>query len=372
MTTTTWTDPIELLLAVGDVEAAARLLARYEPARAPRRRLACDRRRTRRRARRRGARGHRRRPGGTRAGRRPRRPTHVPVRARPGAARPRDACSVSSAAPCCARDSRPGARRVRAARRRAVGGASPGRAAPGQRPAASGRRAHGGRAPRRRARSNRIPQQGDRCPAGRRGRDGRGSPFARLPQARGPVPHRSSGRTSNDAGSSRPRCRGFADVPAGGRRSVGAPDQEGDDDRHAGCPDAAADRAGLRHVHERRGHADLPRRLRPRGSSRGCWTGLEPAPSSRLPRAHTSARCTGCSVAVRPRAAPPQPQGWALTPLGSAASEFASRVARGPRPPSASSVARSRRGGGMSFSHGCTAFEYLAEHSDEAADFDAS
>jgi SAM-dependent methyltransferase len=65
-----------------------------------------------------------------------------------------------------------------------------------------------------------------------------------------------------------------------------------------------------------------------------------------------------------------QPQGWALTPLGVAAGDL------GRLTPWADAVydelGRAVETGtpAMTFSHGCTLFEYLAQHPDDAADFD--
>ena len=65
-----------------------------------------------------------------------------------------------------------------------------------------------------------------------------------------------------------------------------------------------------------------------------------------------------------------QPEGWALTPLGAAAGDI------GRLTPWADAVydelGRAVRTGttAMTFSHGCTLFDYLAAHPDDAADFD--
>ena len=63
-------------------------------------------------------------------------------------------------------------------------------------------------------------------------------------------------------------------------------------------------------------------------------------------------------------------QGWALTPLGSAASEFEPGFAWAEATVGELGRAVGTGRAGMSFSHGCTAFEYLAEHPDEGAHFD--
>ena len=63
-------------------------------------------------------------------------------------------------------------------------------------------------------------------------------------------------------------------------------------------------------------------------------------------------------------------QGWALTPLGSAASEFEPGFAWAEATVSELGRAVETGRAGMSFSHGCTAFEYLAELPDEGAHFD--
>jgi hypothetical protein len=65
-----------------------------------------------------------------------------------------------------------------------------------------------------------------------------------------------------------------------------------------------------------------------------------------------------------------QPQGWAPTPLGNAAGDLGH-----PAPWADSAyeeLGRAIETGkpAMAFSHGCTVFEYLARHPDEAADFD--
>jgi len=66
----------------------------------------------------------------------------------------------------------------------------------------------------------------------------------------------------------------------------------------------------------------------------------------------------------------PQPAGWTLTPLGIAAADL------GRLTPWADAVydelGRAVETGttAMTFSHGCTLFEYLAKHPDDAADFD--
>jgi hypothetical protein len=66
----------------------------------------------------------------------------------------------------------------------------------------------------------------------------------------------------------------------------------------------------------------------------------------------------------------PRPQGWTLTPMGVAAVELAGagRWSDAAVPKLGRAVETGKPA--MTFSHGCTAFEYLAEHPDDAAEFD--
>ena len=107
----------------------------------------------------------------------------------------------------------------------------------------------------------------------------------------------------------------------------------------------------------------------------GIWRPLLDGPRTSAeiapPRARRSARCTGSSAGWPGWAcSAARPQGWTLTPLGVAAAEL------GRLTPWADAVydelGRAVETGttAMTFSHGCTVFEYLAEHPDDAADFD--